>query len=331
MRHLHHFLRPTALAAGLTLLLGAPALPQGAPPPAPTGDFATLPPEIAELEQMLSAAHVTLAQAIAKAETAVSGRAIAAETRFSDGKVTYDVQVGVPGGVRRVVVDGTSGDVTAARLTAAEVLEIVRKEVDGSVKVVRMSPDTDPPTVEVVTYRDHKGWRFVVNSNTGQVISKDQVGRFPGEFVEGDWTESDSGLKFFDLVVGDGPAPSGPAAKVKVHYTGYLLDGKKFDSSRDRGQPADFALGGVLKGWTEGVGGMKVGGKRKLIIPSDLAYGDRGRPPVIPRKATLVFDVELIETTDAPAAPPAPPAPPAGAGGPPGGRPAAPPPGGGGR
>ena len=105
---------------------------------------------------------------------------------------------------------------------------------------------------------------------------------------------TESGLMHIILKEGDGPSP-GPTDKVKVHYTGWLLDGSKFDSSVDRGKPFTFSLqGGVIQGWLEGVAIMKVGEKRKLVIPYELAYGERGRPPKIPPKATLVFDVELL-------------------------------------
>jgi len=97
-----------------------------------------------------------------------------------------------------------------------------------------------------------------------------------------------------DLVVGGG-AEAVTGRLVDVHYTGWLLDGKAFDSSRDRG-PFTFPLGGgkVIKGWDQGVVGMKVGGKRKLTIPPELAYGMRGFPGVIPPMATLTFEVELL-------------------------------------
>lgn len=112
--------------------------------------------------------------------------------------------------------------------------------------------------------------------------------------VEGiDAVTTDSGLKYWDLKVGEGATPSA-GARVKVHYSGWLEDGKLFDSSVQRNQPTTFGLNQVIKGWTEGLSSMKVGGRRRLEIPSDLAYGERGRRPVIPPNAPLVFEIELL-------------------------------------
>jgi peptidylprolyl isomerase len=105
-----------------------------------------------------------------------------------------------------------------------------------------------------------------------------------------------SGLKYVDVVVGKGAAPTA-GKTVKVHYTGTLENGKKFDSSVDRKEPFSFIIGvgQVIKGWDEGVMTMKVGGKRKLIIPANLGYGARGAGGDIPPNATLLFDVELLD------------------------------------
>jgi peptidylprolyl isomerase len=105
-----------------------------------------------------------------------------------------------------------------------------------------------------------------------------------------------SGLQYTDTKVGTGASPQAGQTAV-VHYTGWLMDGKKFDSSKDRGQPFQFVLGRgqVIKGWDEGVATMKVGGTRTLIVPPELGYGARGAGGVIPPNATLKFDVELLE------------------------------------
>lgn len=107
---------------------------------------------------------------------------------------------------------------------------------------------------------------------------------------------TDSGLKIDDTVEGNG-AEASAGQTVSVHYTGWLENGSKFDSSKDRNQPFQFHLGGgqVIKGWDEGVQGMKVGGTRKLTIPADLGYGARGAGGVIPPNATLIFEVELLD------------------------------------
>jgi FKBP-type peptidyl-prolyl cis-trans isomerase FkpA len=103
-----------------------------------------------------------------------------------------------------------------------------------------------------------------------------------------------SGLVIKTITPGTGPNPAA-TDRVKVHYHGTLIDGTVFDSSRDRGTPAEFPLNGVIPCWTEGVQKMKVGEKAKLVCPSNIAYGDGGRPPKIPGGATLVFEVELLE------------------------------------
>ena len=114
--------------------------------------------------------------------------------------------------------------------------------------------------------------------------------------VSGPGTKTADGLQYWDIKVGTG-ATAKEGQSASVHYTGWLTNGKKFDSSVDRGQPFTVnPLGSapVIKGWNEGIIGMKVGGKRQLRIPADLAYGQRGYPGVIPPNATLIFDVELL-------------------------------------
>ncbi|MEZ4734489.1 MAG: FKBP-type peptidyl-prolyl cis-trans isomerase [Caldilineaceae bacterium] len=118
----------------------------------------------------------------------------------------------------------------------------------------------------------------------------------PTQVKEADYQTTATGLKYYDFVVGNGATPQ-KGQQVFVHYTGWLTDGKKFDSSLDHGEPLVFPIGAgqVIRGWDEGVLSMKVGGKRQLVIPPELGYGARGAGGVIPPNATLIFEVELLD------------------------------------
>jgi FKBP-type peptidyl-prolyl cis-trans isomerase len=134
------------------------------------------------------------------------------------------------------------------------------------------------------------------SSTSGSSMGASATAQTPSSSGAGEVTMP-NGLKYQDLTVGTG-AEATPGKKVSVHYTGWLTNGTKFDSSVDRGQPFQFTLGAheVISGWDQGVAGMKVGGKRKLTIPPDLGYGSAGTPGgPIPPNATLVFDVELLD------------------------------------
>jgi peptidylprolyl isomerase len=117
----------------------------------------------------------------------------------------------------------------------------------------------------------------------------------PGQVAEADFTTTGSGLQYYDFEVGEGQSPEN-GQTVVVHYTGWLEDGTMFDSSLMRGEAFEFPIGQgrVIPGWDEGVGSMKIGGKRQLVIPAELAYGERGAGGVIPPNAVLIFEVELL-------------------------------------
>ncbi len=129
------------------------------------------------------------------------------------------------------------------------------------------------------------------NKSAGESRQAGEPGAAPAATVK-----TPSGLSYVDIATGGGPSPTS-GKPVKVHYTGWLENGTKFDSSVDRGEPFIFTIGAgqVIPGWDEGVMTMKVGGKRKLIIPSQLGYGAAGAGGVIPPNATLIFEVELLD------------------------------------
>ncbi len=185
--------------------------------------------------------------------------------------------------------------IAATEHSLAQCIEIAEKSVGGEAAAATLDLDGAVPQAVVTVYTDAARHDVVINVANGSVLKDTTASRFPGwELTDQEMHTTDSGLMYFIMEEGKGAKPGGPAAVVEVHYTGYLVDGTKFDSSHDRGQTIEFPLNRVIRGWTEGVGMMLEGEKRKLIIPSDLGYGQRGSPGAIPPNAMLVFDVELV-------------------------------------
>ena len=183
----------------------------------------------------------------------------------------------------------------SAKVDIAAAAKIAADKVNGSCASIMADTTADGVRYMATVYSDGKRHDFVIDGTDGKIASETTVPRFPGmDIGDAELQTSESGLMWYDVVEGDGATPPDASSQVSVHYSGWLSDGTKFDSSVDRGEPAVFPLNRVIPGWTEGVGSIQVGGKRKLIIPFELAYGPQGRGPIPPR-AMLVFDVELLD------------------------------------
>jgi len=279
-----------------------------APASTPSGDdFTTLPPDPVELQKTIEGLKVDAAGAAAEAEKS-GGKVSAIRLIQQDGKWVYEAMV-ADGSPRRAIVDGQSAEVKAAKIGATDAAKAATAKVSGRVGMMTSDPMAEPPVWSVLVLSEGKAHMVTVNAMSGEVISDEVQQRFPGEPTEAPLQGEADGLQWIVMQEGTGASPKSPDSMVKVNYSGYLVDGRMFDSSTKAGKPVEFRLNRVIKGWTQGVQAMKVGEKRKLVIPYAMAYGEQGRPPTIPPKATLIFDVELLDADMAPPAAPAPPMP----------------------
>jgi len=171
-------------------------------------------------------------------------------------------------------------------IVACGLLLVVTQLSRGSATADELNPTQPQPLTQVTQAKP-------TPENQSIAMSTDSTEE---QNTEQEVVSTPSGLKYIELKEGEGAQPQ-TGQTVVVHYTGTLEDGTKFDSSRDRNRPFSFKLGAgrVIKGWDEGIATMKVGGRRRLIIPPELGYGSRGAGGVIPPNATLIFDVELLK------------------------------------
>lgn len=284
------------VVAGMALALAIAGGAIGVQSTVRGGDWTTLPPPHEEVEQALKAAKISMPEAMSLAESAAGGVALSARAITKDGAPPrYEFLCTAGGVMKRVEVDGMTGEVIAARITLNAAVEKALARVPGVVRLADGNMMADPPLYRVQVLANGRLHELSINASSGAIVDEVVKSRFPGWEAAGELVTLPSGLQYIDIQEGEGDAPAGRNSRVSVHYTGYLVDGSKFDSSVDRGQPQTFVLSNVIPGWTEGVGSMRVGGKRKLIIPYNLAYGEAGRGP-IPPAATLIFDVELLGT-----------------------------------
>lgn len=284
-------LAPTCcLLSGLFAALTAPVTGQ-------TVDYTVLPKSPEKEQARLAEARISFSEALEKAAIAGGGEVVSARVILNDDTLRYEVLVDSGGIAKRILIDGETGDALAPKFTLVLGVKKALEQFPGQVSEASLDLLADTPSIHVTVFSDGKRNDIQINALTGSILNNNiSDGKLPGIETDNEMQKMDSGLQFIDMVEGDGEEPDGPTSLVKVHYTGYLVDGTKFGSSFDSGTPLNTPLNRVIKGWTEGVGSMKVGGKRKLIIPADLGYGEGGRPPRIPPNAVLIFDIELLQT-----------------------------------
>ncbi|MCK4871588.1 MAG: FKBP-type peptidyl-prolyl cis-trans isomerase [Phycisphaerales bacterium] len=190
--------------------------------------------------------------------------------------------------------------VVTSQVSLAQAVATAQAEVGGLAKSAVMLLDETPPAIDILVYADGRAHRVLVDAMTGEVSDVTEIPRLPGEPAGDEWTETESGLKYYDLRVGDGPQPPDEASFVKTHLAIWFVTGDQLVNSRDLGEPFTFALNQIpVTGLTEGIMGMNVGGLRKLIVPYNLAYGEQVDPRQgMPPKATLICDVELLALVD---------------------------------
>ena len=229
-------------------------------------------------------------------QLAVLALAAAAPTRAQEPKAAAPA---APAEKKPADTNKTLYAVGVAVAKSLEVFSLTPAELDTVIKGLRdaasgkTKADLDPQTQQDVN--DLARTRMEKTSKAASEKEKAAAPAFIAKAgQEKGAMKTASGAIVIPIKEGTGASPK-ETDKVKVHYTGTLTNGKVFDSSEQRGQPAEFPLNGVIKCWTEGLQKMKVGGEAKLVCPSDTAYGDQGRPPVIPGNAVLTFDVKLLE------------------------------------
>jgi peptidylprolyl isomerase len=188
----------------------------------------------------------------------------------------------------------------ALKVSLSQAIDVAQKSVNGKARSAELDLKEATPAYRVLVYAQGKAHRVVVNGETGAIASSDIQPYLPGASFDGDLTAQESGLQFIDLKVGEGEAVTESASVVLVNAIGFLVDGTeiinttKSQNPEMKPEPVALPLKGMFPGFTEGTKGMKVGGKRKIVMPAALAYGERGNPPVIPANATLIFDIELL-------------------------------------